>query len=250
MLLMPSEILFGQEIKTIDFLSSSKRIDFSTIWTIEKIKCIVENDTTIFDRPEPLGFIGEDYQRFFIHFVSVIQNPKNPLEYFAYGKSKVKNNICSFQGLITITKAQIYEKGDFPAFKQGFVIGKYEFYENPNQKGTGIFNGVFKSNFYIDGEGKLKYDALMAVADGFNNNQFEGTWTNYRLTDTKNCNWGDFRIPDSQKLDCGTGEFMPSDEYLKNGWESYRALLGGSSDDKKVNEAKKKENIKWWIDKQ
>ncbi len=249
MLIISSRISFGQETKTIDFLGDSKRFDFSNLWTLEKIKCIVENDTTMFDRPEPLGFIGEDYQRFFIHFISVIQNPKNSLEYFVYGKSKVKNNICSFQGLITITKAQIYEKGDFPAFKQGFVTGKYEFYEDPDQNETGIFKGAFQTNFYIDQKGKLKYDALMAVADGFDNNQFEGTWTNYKKTVTRTCNWGDFRIPNSQKLDCGAGEFGPTDEYLKNGWENYRAIMSGSSDDKKINEAIKKENLKWWIDK-
>jgi hypothetical protein len=42
-----------------------------------------------------LGFIGENYQRFHIHFISIIQNPLNPYEYFAYGKTKVIRFISS-----------------------------------------------------------------------------------------------------------------------------------------------------------
>jgi hypothetical protein len=89
----------------------------------------------------------------------------------------------------------------------------------------------------------------MEDADGFKNNQFEGTWTNYRMTITKKCNWGDFRIPNSEKLDSGTGEFIPTETYLKYGWQSYRDMASGNSEDKKTIDAIKLEDTKWWIDK-
>lgn len=81
----------------------------------------VEDGKEKIKRAEILGFIGEDYQRFFIHFVSIIQNPTNHYEYLVYGKTKVKEAICSFQGKISVKKARTYINGDFPKYKQGFA---------------------------------------------------------------------------------------------------------------------------------
>jgi hypothetical protein len=36
-----------------------------------------------------IGFIGDEFQRFQIRFLSVIQNFDNPYEYFLYGSSRV-----------------------------------------------------------------------------------------------------------------------------------------------------------------
>lgn len=96
------------------------------MWTLDKFQ--IENDTTTVDRLEPLGFIGENFQRFQIHFISAIKNPDNKLQYFIYGKTKVKENICSFQGTITVTESRTYDIGDIPTLKQGFVKGQYEFF--------------------------------------------------------------------------------------------------------------------------
>ena len=65
------------------------------------------DDTMYFDPkmevfPEPIGFIGNDYQRFYIHFSSVIKNKKNPYQYDVRGKTKVKNTRHAFKGTITI----------------------------------------------------------------------------------------------------------------------------------------------------
>ncbi len=128
-------------------------------------------------------------------FYISIKNPDNELQYFIYGKTKVKENICSFQGSITITESRTYDIGDIPALKQGFVKGQYEFFEDPDQKGTGILKGKFQSDYYINEKGELKYDAITFVADGFNNNQFEGTWTSYKTEESKK-KTGVIRIPD------------------------------------------------------
>ncbi len=61
----------------------------------------------------------------------------------------------------------------------------------------------------------------MLINDSFSNNGFIGTWTSYKTNTSKKCNWGDYRIPDCGDLDSGTGEFMVSSKYIKNGWLEY-----------------------------
>ncbi|WP_321290151.1 hypothetical protein [uncultured Sunxiuqinia sp.] len=239
--------VLGQNNDKIDFTTEIKGFDISNLLTLSEFN--IEASDEIVGRPEPLGYIGENYLRFRIHFISVIQNPKNSMEYFVYGKSKVKNNICDFQGILTVEKAMLFAESEFPTFKQGLFNGKYEFFENPNQKGTGVFKGRFHTFFYIDTDGKIKYDALMFVADGFENNQFEGTWTSYNSGNPKKCNWGDFRIPDSGNFDSGAGEFGPNSKYAEFGWESYLKAWIYNPNSPGVEEARKVESEKWWIEK-
>ncbi|MEM6805648.1 MAG: hypothetical protein AAF696_29895, partial [Bacteroidota bacterium] len=119
-----------------------------------------------------------------------------------------------------------------------FIIGQYEFYEAPNQRGTGILKGKLRINFYLDENDQIKYNGLKFFADGFSNNQFEGTWTSYTSGKSKKCNWGDYRIPDSQKLDTGVGEFSPAEKYATYGWSNYRKAWGYTSDKREVEKAK------------
>ena len=91
--LIISVLVSGQEPKTTDFMTEIIKYDISDLWTLTKLK--VENDTTIFEKQEPLGFIGNNYQRFYIHFISAIQNPTDKLNYLIYGKTRVKENAVS-----------------------------------------------------------------------------------------------------------------------------------------------------------
>lgn len=248
--LITSGLAFGQESKTTDFLTGIQQLDISDLWTLNKFQTEFEGDTSLIVRQEPLGFIGENYQRFYIHFVSVIQNPNNRFEYFVFGKTRVKTNICTFQGLITIKESKVYIENDLPPLRQGFVTGVYEFFEDSDQNGTGIFKGEFKSNFFIDKKGEIQYDALNFVADGFKNNQFRGLWMGYNSKASKKCNWGDYRIPESGDFDIGTGEFSPSQKFASNGWITY--ILDHKMNqldvvnDPKISEF---ENEKWWLEK-
>ncbi len=210
--------LNANESEVINFYDKIKNYDIGHIWTSDKI--IVGDGSTPTQRREPLGYFGDNYQRFFIHFNSAVKEKSNPYVYLVNGKTKLKNNICNFQGKITILEAKIY-KSWVLSFKQGWVKGKYEFYEDVNQKGSGVFNGNFKTDFLIDKKGNLRYDALFIDADGFENNQFEGTWKKYNSKVLKKCNWGDYRIPDSDELDIGAGHFSPNPEFSKFGWEGY-----------------------------
>lgn len=239
---------YAQDTTTTNFFDQIKTYDFSTVLAADSILTEDREDgKEKFNRAEILGFIGDDYQRFFIHFVSVIQNPANPYEYLVYGKTKVKKTICSFQGSITIRQARIYKSGDIPIYKQGFVTCEVILNEDKKQSSTGFIKGKLKSEFLIDNKGELRYDALLFAADGFSNNQFVGSWTSHKSNDSKKCNWGDYRIPECGELDIGAGEFSVNEKYVKNGWLSYKLenmAPNGAIVKPKVD--KKAENIKWW----
>jgi hypothetical protein len=228
---------FAQENPTTDFFAQIKNYDLSVVMTADSI---FDDDEKMYERSEILGFICDNYQRLHIHFISIIQNPSDPYEYFAYGKTKVKENISSFQGTMKVTKSKLYKESDVPIYKQGYAELKVNLYEDSKQNSTGFFSGKLTANFMIDKKDVLKYDALISGADGFCNNQFVGTWTSYKTKSTKKSNWGDYRIPESGDLDdidIGIAEFYVNDKYVKNGWENYKLAFWNS--DPETPEAEK-----------
>lgn len=178
------QITFGQNSR--DFLDQARQVDFSDLWTLDSIP--VENDQLV-----KRGFIGEEQQRIDVHFISVIQDPENQLHYLVYGQTDVKGNICDFQGVIKVDTAQMKIDDEFALLKRGFIKGSYKFFEDKDQTHTGTFNGRFVTHFFIDEKGKLQYDALYGSSIGFRNNQFEGSWTEYRSGDVRKCSWSDRR---------------------------------------------------------
>jgi hypothetical protein len=92
---------------------------------------------------------------------------------------------------------------------------------------------------------RLRYDNIDGIADGYCNNMFTGTCTNYKTKQKLKCNWGDDRIPDSKGLDIGAGEFSVSEKYLTNGWQNYVDAYT-YSDSIKQKKAIEIENKKWW----
>lgn len=240
--------IFAQHTATTDFYSKIKNYDLSTILTAESFLAADSKDgKEKIKRAEILGFIGHNYQRFFIHFVSIIKNPTNPYEYLVYGKTKVKEAICSFQGMIIIRQARTYINGDIPTYKQGFATCDVILYEDKKQSSAGSIKGILKSEFMIDSKGQFRYDALSFVADGFSNNQFVGNWTSYETNTKKKCNWGDYRIPECGDLDIGAGEFSVNEKYIKNGWLSY--VLENMSLNTEISKPKvdkKTKNKNWW----
>jgi hypothetical protein len=238
--------LSGQNTETVNFVDEIKQRDISILWILDSIR--LEHSDIYVKRLPPLGYIGDNYQRIQVRFISAIQNPENKLEYFIYGKTKVRDNICDFQGTITITKAEKYLESDLDYIDQGFVKGEYKFFEDPKQSDTGTFEGEIRTDFYIDENNKLNYDALPFAAAGFKNNQFEGTWTSYRTGVKRKCNWGDYRIPNSRELDVGASQLMIDEEYWQFGWKNFVKSRSYTLDDPEILEAKKKEETKWWIE--
>lgn len=233
----------GQKKATGNFYSAIKNYDLSKLWHGEKLH-IENGEVPSINFPEPVGFIGENYYRFYIHYTSVIKDKSDPYKYLIQGKTRVNNNICDFYGTIKIVQATIDNNLYYEKYKQGVAICIILFKEDSTQHESGIIKGKLTTNFYIDKKGKIFYDTLDSEADGFDNNDVEATWTNYVKRKTKKCNWGDFRIPDSGYLDGGAGEFMVSEKYIKNGWENYMNMF--SADKKISKKAIAEENRKWW----
>lgn len=238
-------VMFSVPAYAQNFLAKIKRSDVSNIWTYDDY---VDHDGNTVHRGQPLGLIGSDYQRFYIHFLSVIRDAKDPLRYYTYGKTRVKENVCNFQGVINIDSASSYPESDAPDIVEGYIKGNYHFFEDPDQPGSGVLDGTFVSYVYFRSDGTVVYDDLSLAADGYSNDEFTGTWTAYKSKASKICNWGDFRIPESEGLDEGSGLFMPNPKYDDMGWANYRIWASGSSDDPEVIKATQKEDEKWWVD--
>ncbi|MCU7550128.1 hypothetical protein OCK74_13475 [Chitinophagaceae bacterium LB-8] len=237
----------AQKPKPADFYFNIKNFDLSKLWKSDSIT--IEGDGDKIPFPEPLGFIGEEFHRFYIHYTSVTKSKDTPYLYYITGKTRVKNNICNFTGEILVQKAVTYKEPVIPEYKQyksGSVTCLVTFYEDSTQSSSGIIKGKLTSDFYLDKKGRLHYDALMFGSDGFSNNGSEATWTSYKTGKSKKCNWGDFRIPGSEKLDIGVGEFSVAGEYVRNGWETYRKAWSGDPDAPETTKAKEAELRKWW----
>ncbi len=211
------------------------KYDFSTLWLLPgKTDIDIKDAGFIANRPELKGFIGNDYQRIYIHFIQITKNTDNPCEYYVYGKSNVKGNICDFIGTITIELAReitfAYHEGeDFlvninSVKKQGVIICKYNLYENSEQKYSGKFSGLLATSFFIDLNNEIKYNAIKGFSDSYNNNQYLGTWTSYSTEKSKVCNFGEWKIPDSGDLNIGAGEFHPNEKYFDKGWNSNKTI--------------------------
>jgi hypothetical protein len=195
------------------------------------------------------GFIGEHYQRLRIKFITVARDTTNPAIYQVYGKSMVKNNICEFKGTMNISSIRKYKTIDLgvdSSYKnkglegQYVVSGTYVFKENETQAKSGVFTGNFQSNFYLDKNSKIHYDDISVISDGFTNNQFVGKWNSYKGTLTEQCNWGDYRIPNSGDLDGGAGEFSPIAKYAEYGWQTVNAKYYHNKKNQAI------EYAKWW----
>jgi hypothetical protein len=237
----------AQEPLIDDFYKEIKKYNVSALLTADSI--LIEDregGKEMSKSSEPLGYVGEDYQRFQIHFISVEKSKTNPYVYSLYGKTKVKDNICAFKGTLRIIEAREFRASDMPTYKQGFAMCEVNLYEDSTLSSSGLIRGKLKSEFLIDNKGRFRYDALNFSADGFFNNQFVGTWTSYRTGTSKKCNWGDYRIPESGDLDIGVGEFSIDEKFVNNGWQNYKLAWGTSPETSEVEKARQMEKEEWW----
>jgi hypothetical protein len=168
---------------------------------------------------EPFGYRGRNFQRFYIHYDSV--RFKGNGVYDVYGRTRYRDTIRLFSGIITLDSMRLYQAEHQPSTGEfGSLYGHYQFDED-EFSGGGVLSGKMSVEF-AKINGRFYYDAVMLeCADGYDNRQYEGVWTSKDLTRMEKCNWGDFRIPDSRGLDIGVGEFSPVDEYSDRGWQVY-----------------------------
>jgi hypothetical protein len=204
------------------------------------------------------GFIGANYQRLRIKFISITKDSVSSNIYHVYGKSMMKKNIDEFKGTLIISaifKLKSISMGIDSEYKnkglkgEYIILGHYQLFENKEQEHSGTFEGKFQSDYYLDRNGKVCYDDIN-LGDSYTNNQFVGKWTDYKTQISKTCNWGDYRMPYSGNFDGGAGDFSPWTTDARLGWETVNeSWLVGSKDKKlmaKGRLAQKIENAKWW----
>jgi len=198
--------------------------------------------------PDPIGFIGPTYQRFYLHYTSIRPDAANPYVYRVAGKTRVKNNICAFTGTITVTKARLYKEPniEYPQYREGELTCQVALAEDRQQPGSGIIRGTLTTYFYVDKQGQPQYNLLEMFADGFSNNECVGTWTSYTGSPPKTCNWSDFFIPKADALRFTDTEFQIEPKYRANGWQTYQTVLIGDARDPRYKKALAEEKRAWW----
>jgi hypothetical protein len=236
---------YSQAQKSTNYYSSISACDLSELWSADSI-LHEEEDGKLYKGPfpEPLGFIGTNFQRFYIHYTSVVKSTKDPYVYLVAGKTKMKKRIRSFNGRITISKAVLYDQSFHPRFKQGEVAAEVFLQEDSSAHPSGFIKGNLKTTFYVDANNKSFY-ASFDPGDGYCNNLCEARWTNYRTRQSKICNWGDYRIPGGHGLDIGAGEFAVSSQYEKFGWQTFEKART-ANDTKEGMKAMSIEKQPWW----
>lgn len=180
-------------------------------------------------KTEFLGYIGDNYQRLYIHLKSISRDLNRQDRYLVVGESVVGKNVNTFSGDITVSSIREYQKMHFGLDNklekagiqsEGLLIGEYRFQEQESQPHSGTFEGVVTAYWYLDKAGEMQYDDIKAdYSDSYTNNQYVGTWTPYRSQKQKIANWGERRIPFSEDLDIGAAEFSPTPKYKERGWE-------------------------------
>lgn len=188
------------------------------------------------------GFIGEEFQRFRIKFISVVKNQGAVNQYLVYGKTMVRNHVVPFQGIVQLNTWNIHEGAETQ--QSGIIGGTYTFYEQAGIEHSGILQGSFSSHIYQASANEWLCDDRNSEADEYANNQFSGTWKAYEGGLVLPCRWGDYRIPDCADLDAGLADFYPAIQYQENGWQNYVKLADALYG--KNKEALKKEMQTWW----
>jgi len=239
-----AQVSRAQIPKAADYLAAIKKVDLSRVWLSVNEPVGEESIESL--PPEPLGFIGDHYQRFYIHYTAVVKSNRDLCQYIVHGKTKVKDNMCSFSGTITIVKAGFYTEQADKNYKQGFVECLISFSEDSTQSSSGSFRGKLISRFCVNKKGLVEYDDLLLGADGYFNNQCQAVWTSYETKTRKTVNWGDYRIPAAKALDIGDGEFAVNKAYVAFGWQSYSTAWSEDPDKETTKVAQQKELAHWW----
>lgn len=176
--------------------------------------------------PEPLGTLGKNYQRFYIHYTSVVKDAANPYKYNVQGKTRVGKQVRSFTGSITVTQAGIYKPGNNPyapepykGYKRGTLLCHVAITESASTPGSGVISGELTTSFCINAQNQLLYDTIDYGEDGYGNNQFTDTWAAPGSEAVQKLQYGDITIQGSEFSDVD-GITVPA-KYEKYGWQNF-----------------------------
>lgn len=186
--------------------------DMSKFWTSAESKYIV-------------GFIGDDYHRFQIHYRTMVRDSRTKGLYTLSGETRFWGEVCTFTGAATVIAVRFYEPT--APFSPGDIMGSVSWdvsLQLDNSCSTGgSIEGVLVSDFYFD-DGKPTLDERMIDADSYANNQCIAVWRSRNSKRIERCHWGEHRIPRCGDLDGGAGVFSPIPRYRANGWKDYDYL--------------------------
>ncbi len=239
------------DTSTTNYSSKIRDFDFYKLWGTDTVYFEDESKSL---RLELIGFTCDDYQRLYIHFLTVKKNTSKINEYRVTGKTKVRSDIFSFKGTLTVNSIRIYKNNpnpDLANVKEGYINSSLILYEDSTQLSSGKITGKLTTYITLDNMDNILYDHLKG--NKACNDQFKGKLTNYKTKQSIACNWGTGRIPDTfGTLDTGTESFMPGKKYYKNGWENYTRAFKLTSENNK-NSKLSKEDIEllknensWW----
>jgi hypothetical protein len=215
--------------------SEFNNYDFSNFLLNNEV--YLKNETT--QKPETLGFIGNNYQRFYIKFLWIEKDTKNPKQYLVKGKIMFNDYKANISGTIVLTSNLSNENCSI-------IKGNYYFHEGPNYEIiTAIYEGSLISKYNIPNN-KIEYCINGFGNNDFLNNQFSGTRKDLINNKIEICNWGDYRIPNSSDLDIGTKQFSPNEKYFKNDWASYVLAHAMPYCDSNGIHYPNAENYVWW----
>lgn len=177
-------------------------------------------------RAQELGYIGDDFRRFRIHFTEVT---KAGADYRVQGYAAILDTVYCIEGVINLDSVVVGDSEEYQDPKgiqeQGSIYASYRFVTTFCRRGNVGVGDTLRGSvlyFYVKTNGKYIYDGSGCWSDDFCNNQYEGVWVRKGGKGQRVCNWGDYRIPNSRELDIGAGCFSPDDRF--KGWENYTRI--------------------------
>jgi len=243
-----SDSVQAQPAGTTNFYNNIKAYNLAALWRADGLRLISLKQTNAF--PEPLGALGKNKQRFYIHYTSVVKDAVNPYKYNVQGKTRLGNQVRPFTGTITVIQAGIFKPGEsnpyapepYKGYKRGQLVC-VSINEATSTPGTGTISGELTTSFCINAQNQLLYDTLDFGIDGYGNNQFTGSWTAHGTKAAQKLVFGDITFPDTEFSDVD-GITVPV-KYEKYGWQSFVNAI--SSDLRPASKAAiAEEKRQWW----
>ena len=194
-----------------------------------------------------IGGIGDEYQKMGIVFLTTIKISEN--QYEVTGKSKVRDNICDFKGIMEVQEVKFHENDRQTV---DVISGTYNFSEDRNQSHAGEFEGEFTIWWFEN------INIIFNIGEKFSGNRdangaryllptevaFSGTWRSYSTEATKSAKWGNtfFHLPGGFN---DGGEYIQAENYSEIGWGPY---FDRHSEDDQTRQNAEKEYQKQWVE--
>ncbi len=203
-----TDILLGEQLEGPNRLKQFRQADFSAL--------ILSDDSM------RVGASGDNHSRFLIKFLWI--GRKDGSTYNVRGKWQAEGKVSSFMGVIRFEKiCKVAEQSSqsYPGTAKSRFLGiaSFLFVKSDDDTKPKKLSGTYKIRFYQNEDQAVVYDDLDLDDDGYFNNAYVGFWVAPKGGTSIQCNWGDYRVPNSYcDFDDGAGEFHVSETYRQYGW--------------------------------